>query len=367
MINPIQKYLWRLITPPMFGIFGISAGAIAAGVSAAGAVAGAASSMASAGAQEDAANAATAAGDKLTREQMMLADKARQAAGAYQTPYYNTGTAAQNKLAYGLGITNEFDTPTDTSFNAFSASKNNQKQQIQLQLKALGKGKKGQAQRAKLQKQLNQINATLKQGKEGSAFSVWQSKQPGTKKTVQPIDGTYGQLLQDNPEQFNFENDPGHQFRKNQGERDLTARLASQGLTSSGAALKAGMEFNQGLAAQDYQNAWERYKDRNAIYNQNRGFKVGALSDYTQTGQQAANQLSNNENIYGANVTQAKGAQNAYTQGNINAAGNARSAGYVGAGNALMQGANSYLTYKGLQDGAKKATYPNLERQGVMF
>jgi hypothetical protein len=340
-------------------------GAIAAGV---GAAVSAGASMLASGSEEDAAGQATAAGDRLTKEQMMLADKARQAAGAYQTPYYNTGTAAQNKLAYGLGITNEFDTPTDTSFNAFSALKTNQKQQIQLQLKALGKGKKGAAQRQKLQKQLDNINASLKGGKESTQYQAWQSKQPGTKKTSQPIDSTYGQLLQDNPEQFKFEADPGYQFRKEQGERDLNARLAQQGLTSSGAALRSGMEFNQGLGAQEYQSAWERYKDRNAIYNQNRGFKVGALSDFAQTGQQAANQLSNNENIYGSNVTGAKANQNAYTQGNINAAGNARSAGYVGAGNALMQGANSYLTYKGMQEGmSRPGTYKNLERQGVMF
>jgi hypothetical protein len=327
-------------------------GVVAAGVAAAASVG---ASMMASGAQEDAAGAATAAGDRLTKEQMMLADKARQAAGAYQQPYYNTGTAAQNKLAYGLGITNEFETPTDTSFNAFSAQRTNQKAELQLQLSALGKGKgkKGRAQRQKLQKQLNAINASLKGGKEGSGYQVWQSKQPGTQKTTRPIDSTYGQLLQDNPEQFNFEADPGYKFRKEQGERDLNARLAQQGLTSSGAALRSGMEFNQGLGAQEYQSAWERYKDRNAIFNQNRGFKVGAVSDFAATGQQAANQLSNNENIYGSNVTQAKGAQNAYTQGNINAAGNARSAGYVGAGNALMQGANSYLTYKGMQQGAQ--------------
>lgn len=358
MKNSLQKWLDSIIFGNTLYFAGISATAVAAGVSAAATAATAASSLMGSDAQQSAAGQATAAGDRITAEQMRLADQSRQAANAYQQPYYGTGTAAQNKLAYGLGITNEFDTPTDTSYQAYSATMNKRRADINLQLKALKtlpKNPKLKAkaiqQRAALQKQLNQINANIKAGQGSAQFQAWQSKQPGTKKTTVPIDGTYGSLMADNPEQFKFEADPGYAFRKEIGERDLNTRLASMGLTNSGAALKQGMEFNQGLGAQEYQSAWQRYLDRNNMYNQNRGFKVGALSDFANTGQQAANTMSANQREYGNQVTGAKANQNAYTQDNITGAGNARAAGYVGAGKALMNGANSYLAYKGYQNG----------------
>jgi hypothetical protein len=365
MKNPLQNWLDKLIYGCVFSFAGISATAVAAGVSAAATAATAASSLMAGDEQSAGAAQANAANAQLTAEQMRLADQARKSANAYQTPYYSTGTAGQNKLAYLMGITNEFDIPTDTSYNAYAASKNSTKAQIQLQLQQLKKlpknpkaRKQALAQRNKLQQQLTTINGILNKGQDSQQFQAWQSKQAGTQKVTAPINDQYGSLLRDNPEQFKFEADPGYQFRKDQGERDLNTQMASMGLTNSGAALKSGMEFNQGLANQEYQNAWSRYLDRNNIYNTNRDTKLNALSGFAATGQHAADNLSNNENTYGQSVTGAKANQNAIAQGNITGAANARSAGLVGAGNALAQGANSYLAYSSSQP--NKSTTPKV-------
>ena len=62
--------------------------------------------------------------------------------------------------------------------------------------------------------------------------------------------------------------------------------------------------------------------------------------------------MSQNENIYGSNVTGAKANQNQSTQSNINALGNARSAGYMAAGDTISGLADNYIAYNARQQGA---------------
>ena len=370
MKNPLQHWLDKLIYGCVLSFAGISATAVAAGVSAA---ATAASTLMAGDEQAAGAAQANATNAQLTAEQMRLADQARKSANAYQTPYYGTGTAAQNKLGYLMGVTNEFDVPTDTSYSAYSGIANSNKANIQLQLqqlKTLPKNPKARkqalSQRNKLQQQLTSLNQELKLGQDSKQFQAWQSKQAGTKKVTAPITDQFGSLMRDNPEQFKFEADPGYQFRKDQGERDLNTQMASMGLTNSGAALKSGMEFNQGLANQEYSNAWNRYLDRNNIYNANRDTKLNALSGFAATGQHAADNLSNNENVYGQNVTGAKANQNAIAQGNITGAANARAAKWAGVGNTINNGVNSFLAYQSSQP-SKNATPKIMKAQSSMM
>lgn len=63
---------------------------------------------------------------------------------------------------------------------------------------------------------------------------------------------------------FNFEEDPGYQFRLQQGQQALERSLASQGLSQSGAALKAAQEYGQNLANQTYDDAYNRYLSQNS-------------------------------------------------------------------------------------------------------
>jgi hypothetical protein len=85
----------------------------------------------------------------------------------------------------------------------------------------------------------------------------------------------YGTLL----ESFSldkFEEDPGYQYRKEQSQQALERQLAAQGVTLGGAgfgeinptAYRAMDELTQGLASQEYGNAYNRYNtDRGMIYD----------------------------------------------------------------------------------------------------
>lgn len=72
--------------------------------------------------------------------------------------------------------------------------------------------------------------------------------------------GTRADALQDRAGGLfgGFEQDPGFQFRQQQGEQALERSQAAQGGRVSGESLKALSEFNQGLASQEFQNFQNR-------------------------------------------------------------------------------------------------------------
>lgn len=55
-----------------------------------------------------------------------------------------------------------------------------------------------------------------------------------------------------------FKTDPGYGFRVSEGEKGINRSLASRGGALSGAAVKAGIRFNQDTASQEYQNYFNR-------------------------------------------------------------------------------------------------------------
>ena len=58
--------------------------------------------------------------------------------------------------------------------------------------------------------------------------------------------------------------DPGYQFRLQEGQRSLDRSLGARGMMFSGEALRAGQEFGQGLADQTYNDAYNRWLQQNA-------------------------------------------------------------------------------------------------------
>jgi hypothetical protein len=56
----------------------------------------------------------------------------------------------------------------------------------------------------------------------------------------------------------NFQQDPGYQFRLNQGLSGINSSLAQRGLANSGAALKSLNQYNQNFASNEYGNWWNR-------------------------------------------------------------------------------------------------------------
>jgi hypothetical protein len=150
--------------------------------------------------------------------------------------------------------------------------------------------------------------------------------------------------------------DPGYAFRLKEGMRDLDRRLSAGGGMFSGGALKAGQQYGQELASQEYQNAFTRAME----LRMQRG---NALSGLYGGGLQAAMGFGQDVGQSAANVG------NLVTSG-----GAARASGYVGQANALNQalgtGAN-YLMQRDLLNriypmGGGGGTPPGVGAEGVI-
>jgi hypothetical protein len=122
-----------------------------------------------------------------------------------------------------------------------------------------------------------------------------------------------------------FQVDPGYAFRLSEGMKALDRTAAARGGLLSGATFKGAQRYNQDLASQEYQNAYNRY---NTDYN----MKLSPLQTLAGYGQGATNNLTATTGNYGANQ--------ADTLANT---GNIRASSYLNATDALARGASQYL------------------------
>jgi hypothetical protein len=117
-----------------------------------------------------------------------------------------------------------------------------------------------------------------------------------------------------------FQQDPGYAFRLSEGMKALDRTAAARGGLLSGATLKGAQRYNQGMASDEYQRAYERY-------NTNRANQLNPLMGYaTGPGMSATSASSNAAQNFGMQTGQ-----------NIQNVGNARASGYLGGANALNQ------------------------------
>ena len=124
-----------------------------------------------------------------------------------------------------------------------------------------------------------------------------------------------------------FQQDPGYAFRMQEGMKALERSAAARGGLLSGGMLRGAQQYGQGLASQEYMNAFNRYQaERNA--------RLNPLQSLAGVGQTATNQLGQAGQAMASNVGQALGA-----------AAQARASGYIGGANALSQGLGTYLNY----------------------
>ena len=132
--------------------------------------------------------------------------------------------------------------------------------------------------------------------------------------------------------------DPGYAFRLEEGLKGLERSAAARGGLMGGAQMKAMEKYGQGMASQEYQNAYNRaLTEYNAnVARESTGYnRLAALAGIGQT---ATGQISGAAGSLGANLGNL-----AYNAGT--AAGNAQAAGYMGMANALSGGLSSYLNY----------------------
>jgi hypothetical protein len=153
---------------------------------------------------------------------------------------------------------------------------------------------------------------------------------------------------------FNFEEDPGYQFRLQEGTNAIQNTAAARGSLLSGATLKAIQRYGSNLASQEYQQAFDRYNtNRQAAqnmygtnlnqFNANRSFGYNtALNNWNQQAGQNQNRYNQYASLsnYGS---EAPGAlsnlalQRGETLANLDLSrGNVRAAGWQAAGNAAI-------------------------------
>lgn len=166
-----------------------------------------------------------------------------------------------------------------------------------------------------------------------------------------------GQLTQQWNENFQAptaateQNDPGFQFRLQQGEDALQNSAAAKGGLLSGNTARAEQQYGQDYASNDYQNVYNRaYNDYSTRYNQFQTNQTNLYNRYAGIaglGQQTAGQLNNLGETSATNSGNIL-MNSATQQGNqINNAAAARASGYVGSANAvggLFNNIPSYLS-----------------------
>jgi len=144
---------------------------------------------------------------------------------------------------------------------------------------------------------------------------------------------TTGPKHQFKEEAFNFEADPGYQFRMNQGIEAVNRGASAAGMLDSGARNKDLIRFGQGIGSDEYGRAYNRWEtNRNFQYNQQQNV-LNRLAAMAGVGQTAAAQTGQAASNAGANMS------SAYSNFGNNAAqsaiygGQGAASGYINAAN----------------------------------
>lgn len=131
------------------------------------------------------------------------------------------------------------------------------------------------------------------------------------------------------------QNDPGFQFRLQQGQQALERSAASRGGLLSGGTAKSLDAYSQGQASQEYGNVYNRAFNE---FQTNQANQYNRLAGIAGTGQTAANTLGQSGQAASNNISNlllTSGQQ----QGNaVQNAAAARSSGYINGANALNSG-----------------------------
>ena len=287
----------------------------------------------------DASSAASKAAQEGNLLAMLEAQRQEKKADAKAAPYEASGLEALNQLNYLMGLGDPTQlTRTQSNFDAEGYLQN---RKIAYDKAVNAKwGKKKPAKAAALIAAADKQRAAML-AQPGTAFNAY--KKAIQNKTVEDspafwktrdVNGAggqgeeYGQLQQRFNNQL-FEQDPGYQFRMDEGARAVDSSAAARGGLLSGAAIKANQRYGQGFASNEYDNAYNRFtNDQGNRYNR---LASMAGQGQVQVGQSAArgSQFAGDMARGFTGIGEAKGA------GAVGAS-NARQSGYSQMGNTLM-------------------------------
>lgn len=142
-----------------------------------------------------------------------------------------------------------------------------------------------------------------------------------------------------------FQQSPAYQFNLAQGQQAIERSAAARGGMDSGDTMKALDSYTQGLASNQYQNAFSNY-------NTSQSNTFNRLSSMAGLGQTAASTNASTGNATAQGIA-----------GNITSAGNAQAAAQVAQGNnitsALNTGANTWLGSQYLNRNAGNPSTPS--------
>jgi hypothetical protein len=124
-----------------------------------------------------------------------------------------------------------------------------------------------------------------------------------------------------------FQTDPGYAFRMSEGLKALDRSAAARGGLLSGSTLKGAQRYGQGLASDEYQNAFNRYQTT-------RTNTLNPFASLAGVAQSSANTLTNAAGTLGTNIGS-----------NIIGAGNAAAAGQIGQANAISSGVGQGINF----------------------
>jgi hypothetical protein len=117
-----------------------------------------------------------------------------------------------------------------------------------------------------------------------------------------------------------YRNSTGYQFRQNEGMRAVTANKALSGLLNSGSAVKSAMRFGDGIAAQEFDNYYNRLAGQQGVGLSAASAQAGVANNYSS-------QVQGNNSINATNAGNAAIARGNAVSNAVN--GVTSSLGYV--------------------------------------
>lgn len=134
------------------------------------------------------------------------------------------------------------------------------------------------------------------------------------------------------------QNDPGYQFRMQQGEDAITNQASALGTTGSGATGAALQRYGQDYASNEYNNVYQRqlgqYDQNYNIFSNNQNNQFNRLASIAGLGQTSTNQLAGAGANLGANAGNTLSQVGGQIGQNLQNSAAAQASGYVGAANA---------------------------------
>jgi hypothetical protein len=247
-------------------------------------------------------------------------------------PYTNLGGQSANALSFMLGIgpqPGSQQAPQPTSLSQEFVDKGNRAKFLQEWLDGKNPiAANGQPMpppgnavtRAKIEAEIASLQREVQTQQE-----IVDNQNKSSQNYNQQDPSQYGSLMKDFTLK-DFQEDPGYNFRLQEGAKALDRSAAAKGGLFSGGTLKALTQYNQDFSSNEFNNAFNRFQA-------NRQTKYGMLSGTTQIGQtSAAQDASLGTNIAG------QVAQN--TENGITGAANARASSYANWANSINQGIN---------------------------